>query len=353
MDILEQAWRLIVENAALIVALLGSPVLVAAGTRIAAIFQLRRVHLVTRADDPVIDLIEQVQRLHFPEEELDSPGLLAERIAASKFDMFKKPRAESAVILIYYRRRGKIHGYLSAEYFKKTRTIFFWYLVNVEISGKRRVERQGTADGEMEATAIAHDTKAAVKLIQKLSRVCNGINGSWRQIVAEVDATSAHKAIPRLKMFQRYAKSLARQAGNRNPLRWLFGAKKPGAPQVFKVDVPFKMPLHEAGFLFEAEKHETPAWLVFAPQDPSQLQMQDGRCSLPRARVDEMLETLRLSYQNADDPEYNRYIDGFYARLSQGLPEQCPLISRGSEFGASQRAARRRPVKTAAATSLE
>lgn len=345
-DLLTQIEKFLTEYRT-IVTVIGSPLVVLVAGKLflvlMSVFKLRRVHQIISADDPALGDVEDIQRVRFPIEERDPEGLLSQKIAASKFNMLGKPRSNAAMIVLYYKVGGKILAYLTAEHFRSERIIFFWYIAKgEEAPNVRPGERAGREPAESEV---------ATDLVSKLIRVCNGYGG-WDHVIAEVDSRDPHEAVTRLRRFQQYAWHLRyskfdhplRWLLQRPPLRWLFPPKPP-SPSVFKVDMPFKMPLHEAGFLFEAEKHETPAWLLVAPRENETVEKAGDRHVMPREQVVALIDVLRQSYHDPEEPEYSAYIAGFFGRAAQAVPDPSRLICRGSELDAGRPA--RRPARKA------
>ena len=327
-------------------AAIGSPlVLLLAGKLfllLYSIFKLRRVHQITSADDPALGKVEDIQRARFPIEERDPEGLLAQKIAASDFDMMKAPGSDAAMIVLYYKVGQEIVAYLTAEHFRAARIIFFWYIAKRDEAphAKASEAAQDPADSEM-----------ATHMVRKLLKVCRK-NGGWDRVIAEVDSRDPREAVMRLRKFQQYAWQLrfsyfdhpVRWLLQRGPLRWLFAQKKV-PPSVFKVDMPFKTPLHKAGFIFESERHETPAWLVVAPRDNEAVEEVGDRRFMPQEQVVALLDALRRSYEDPDEPEYSAYIAAFYDKIAKAVPDPSRLIFRLSELEA------RRPVLRSARTA--
>jgi hypothetical protein len=322
-EIIELIWQIFSDNRDLLITLVGSPVVVAIGARFYSIFQLRRVYQIKSADDGAIAAIEQIQERIFPKEECDPPGFLSQKIEDSHFDILGRPRSNQVMICLYYRKGRRFHGYLSAEYFVDTKTIFFWYLVNLRRSDSPYSKEKMGEEAE-DLGPDHYDTKVAVHLIKKLSRICNGIDGPWRQMIAEVDSSQVEEAVKRVSQFQRYSRTLRRSTWRGRLIR-LFKPTASQRPQVFKADMDFKMPLHDPGLLYEASRHETAAWLVIAPQAP--MEHKDGGPELDKARIGEIFESLVGSYRDKHEPRFNEYISRFYADLLAKLPERVRLVS--------------------------
>lgn len=340
-DLLTQIETFLTEYRA-VATVIGSPLVALLAGKLflmlVAVFKLRRVHQIVSADDPALGDVEDIQRIRFPIEERDPEGLLSQKIAASEFNMLGKPHSNAAMIVLYYKVGGKILAYLTAEHFRSERIIFFWYIAKgaetPNAGSDERTER-GPAESEV-----------ATDLVSKLIHICNGYGG-WDHVIAEVDSRDPHEAVMRLRRFQQYAWHLRfskfdhplRWLLQRPPLRWII-PRKPPAPSVFKVDLPFKMPLHEAGFLFEAEKHETPAWLVVAPRENEKVETVGGRHVMPREKVVALLDALRRSYEDPDEPEYSAYIATFYDTIAETVPDPSRLICRGPELAVDRAAPR-------------
>lgn len=333
MDFIKPIEQYLAEHPALIGAV-STPLAIWLGGKLLALvislFNLRRVHQIVSADDPALDEVETIQRIKFPIEERDPEGLLARKIAASDFDPMKRPRGDEAMIVLYYKRGRNVIAYLTAEYFKETRTIFFWYIALRDEHKDGAAEEGGSAAVPMDPG----DVRAALKMVKKLLTICDRIGGTWEHVIAEVDSRDMIEAVFRLRRFQQYA-WLLRYSNYDDPMRWpaqvwrwLRGGTGKQPPSVFKVEIPFRMPLHEAGLTFEAEKHETPAWLVVAPRDNEAVRKLGPDRVMPRDEVVTLLHALRNSYSDPDEPQYNAYITGFYDKLVSTVPEQSRLISR-------------------------
>ena len=327
-----------------LVAAIGSPlVLLLAGKLfllLYSLFKLRRVHQITSADDPALGKVEDIQRARFPIEERDPEGLLAQKIAASNFDMMKQPGSDAAMIVLYYKVGHEIVAYLTAEHFRAARVIFFWYIA------KRDEAPNARASKSVQAGQEPADSEMATHMVRKLLRVCQK-NGGWDHVIAEVDSRDPHEAVMRLRKFQQYARQLrysyfdhpVRWLVQRSPLRWLFKQGKV-PPSVFKVDMPFKMPLHEAGFIFEAQRHETPAWLIVAPKKNEAVEEVGDQHFMPQEQVVALLDALRRSYEDPEEPEYSAYIAAFYDKIAKSVRDPSRLIFRLSEVEARRPALR-------------
>lgn len=280
---------------------------------------------ITRPSDPDIGAIEYLQGLIFPENELDPPGVLAEKIRHSNFDIMKKPNSTQCLILLCHKVNGQINGYISAEYFVESRIIFFWYLVSVH---PRKVSAAiSSMDRQGKALADAYDKETALLLIKRLSAICNKIGKPWRYVMAEVDSEDPKNALARLAQFQAYRKAILNQMREQGMTA---SNAKPSA--VSKVDIDFMMPLHEPGMLAQAEAHETPAWLVIAAQRQIELASSEDGYVLTRADAEAMLRALQKSYTDVDEKAYNNYLAAFYGRLIDKLPDYCRLQQLRSEI---------------------
>jgi hypothetical protein len=312
-----------------------------------ALFSLRRAHQITSPDDPALDAVEAIQRRRFPVEERDPEGVLTEKIAASGFRVFRKPRSSAVMIVLYYRRGKDITAYLTAEYFADLRTVFFWYIA----MGDEDKPDGANSDASPGDPA---DAKAALRLVTKLLLICKRLGG-WDNVIAEVDARDGREALKRLRRFQHYAWHL-RHARFDNPLRpllmvgrWLGIGNATQRPSVFKRDVPFRMPLHEAGLVEEAQAHETPAWLVVAPRDNEALAKAPGGFpTLRRESVAVLLEALRRSYTDPEEPAFNSYIARFFETMAAQLPEESRLLSQRADIGSLGHVQPSRPPPLAA-----
>jgi len=285
-----------------------------------------RAVLIRSSHSRLVGWIEQIQERVFPADECDPRGVLGARIDRSKFDWFGRPRSDEAVIAIVYIKGRTPVAYLSAEYFRQNGGIFFWYIVSLR--DKKFKDELAHLDIDWDEIASAKGINIPAELVEKLLDVCGGEKWPWKYIVAEVDVDDLEVASLKVGDFQRVAGEVYR--------RWQENLLKrdnlphPEAkahdPQVFKVDVPFAMPLHDADLVHEAEAHESPGWLLFAPRTPKTYETGKNEYEIDGAEVrDDLLKTLRLGYHNGD-ADYDAYLAKFYERLASAVPERVKLI---------------------------
>jgi hypothetical protein len=279
----------------------------------------KKVWQIRSPRDPHISLIEKIQRETFPENELDPEGLLERRIAASRISRFGRARGDTVMIALYYKSKRRLRGYLSAEYFPGNNTIFFWYLVHV-----RRPDKE-TEPTEDDVEIAADERDVAVGLIREMFKICQRTGRPWHHLIAEIDVADANNARRKVRRFQMYGDKLRKAQG-------ADGIERRPLPAVFKVDMPFRMPLHDADMLQEATTRESPGWLVYAPNDVASHRRADGHYAITRADVGLLLDTLARSYHDGDNPGYNTYVKAFFAGLAAPLPEELPLIHTRSEM---------------------
>lgn len=284
-----------------------------------------RLVLVKRSDDPLVGWIEDVQQRIFPEDECDPRGLLGRRIDESNFDMFGRAHSDTWMIALVYLKRRTPVAYLSAQYFQQQRTIFFWYIFSLR--GKRM--REKLADMPIDWDDVdAVKERVSTRLLNKLLAVCDR-GRPWRYLVAEVDDENVGEARNKISAFQRLASEVIAEQSKRPLARW----RRRGAPvdlneRVFKVDIPFKMPLHDPDLIEKAREHESSGWLVFAPR--SKAPFKNGRGYAIESRIvrDELLNALiTLGYHHSENDEYNAYIEAFFRRMTANMPEKVALIA--------------------------
>ena len=287
-----------------------------------------RAVLVRRSGSRLVGWIEQVQERVFPADECDPRGVLGKRIERSRFSLMGQPKSDEAVIAIVYLKGRTPVAYLSAEYFRKTGGIFFWYIVSL----RDRKYKDALADMSINWDQVesVRDNIGA-ELIEKLLRVCARGREPWRYVVAEVDAGNADLARKKVGAFQRAGSEVIHRWMDdwRSKLRATLGGPKldPNKPRVFKIDVPFAMPLHDVDLLDEAAVHESPGWLLFAPRSVKAYRTDDGyEISGEEVRAG-VLETLRLGYSTGgEDEAFDAYISDFYAKLGAAVPERVQMI---------------------------
>jgi hypothetical protein len=284
-----------------------------------------RVVLIRSSRSRWVGWIEDVQEKIFPPDECDPRGVLGRRIDRSKFGLLGHPHSDDATVAIVYVKGRTPVAYLSAEYFRDVGIIFFWYIVSL----RDGAAREDLADLHLDWDEIASVREPiSPKLIAKLLDVCSGKH-PWNSVVAEVDVASIQRARQKVMSFQRAARTMIARILDHPIRRWRLLRRRvdPQAPRVFKVDIDFMMPLHDADLLDEAHKHESPGWLLFAPREPDRY-LRDGRYEIGGAEVgDRLLATLLMrSYHDPDHPAYNVYIADFYAQLTRDLPERVPLV---------------------------
>jgi len=283
-----------------------------------------RVKLLRNSRDPLVTWIEQVQERIFPPDECDPAGVLGRRIDRSRFDWLGRPQSDEVMIAIVYLKGRTPVAYLSAEYFRKTGGIFFWYIVSLH----DEKYKDALSDLRMDWSDIASVKESiSPKLIARLLKVCSGGRG-WRYVIAEVDSKDANEARKKVGAFQRAASDVIRQALRRLRARLTFGSGKPhpNDPRVFKLEMPFAMPLHDADMLDEAEVHESPGWLVFAPRTPDRYKVAGGYEIAGDEVRSDLLRTLVLLGYRSGDSAFDAYLASFYERLSAKVPERVRMI---------------------------
>jgi len=282
-----------------------------------------RVIHIRSSHSPSVQWIEDIQERVFPPDECDPRGLLGSRIRQSRFDLFGHPHSNEAMIAIAYVKGRQPVAYLSAEYFADLGAVFFWYIVSLEDQTLRTQLVDLNVDWQQVASV---KDGIPSRLIEKLLDVCSGGEG-WKYVVAEVDVAEIPRARKKVGAFQRYAHEILVRV-LRSPIKRLRlrGRKlDPDAPRVFKVDMDFMMPLHDADQLHEAHQHESPGWLVFAPRIPERYR-RNGRYEIASAEVkNELLNALLIrGYRSAENEDYNTYIRSFYEDMVRDLP---PIIA--------------------------
>jgi hypothetical protein len=288
----------------------------------------RYVKHIVDPTDSMIEVIEEIQERSFPVDELDPPGLLAKRIAESNFDARGRSSADELTITVYHLRRGKIDGYLSSQYFPKHRTIFFWYIVHVGKSAEEAVDKDDVHAETRQRRGIS------IKLIRRMLRICDRTGTPWESVIAEVDIEKRREVLTKVRKFQMYSSEIAAGSWLARKARQVVPKRGPQkrAAQVFKVDVPFRMPLHDAGLLAEAESHESPGWLVFAPRNPARYHRGGEKYSIRHDEVARLIEALRLSYNDPGNPAYNLYVDAFFRNLTASYPAEMALVHRAAQM---------------------
>jgi hypothetical protein len=171
--------------------------------------------------------------------------------------------------------------------------------------------------------------KVSTRLLGKLLAVCDR-GADWRYLVAEVDDGNLGEARNKVSAFQRLASEVAVAQLKRHPVKRWFRRGVPADlnERVFKVDIPFKMPLHDPDLIEKAHEHEASGWLVFAPRSKAPFKNGKGYAIESRIVRDELLNALiMLGYHNAENDEYNAYIDAFFRRMTANMPEKVALIA--------------------------
>ena len=285
-----------------------------------------RAVLVRQSSSRLVDWIEQVQERVFPSDECDPRGVLGKRIDRSRFSWWGRTKSDAAMIAIVYLKGRTPVAYLSAEYFRQTGGIFFWYIVSL----RDKKYKDALADMSIKWDQIesVHDNIGA-ELIEKLLRVCARGKQPWRYVVAEVDAADADLARKKVGAFQRAASEVIHRWRD-DWATWLLAIGKPkldpNMPRVFKIDVPFAMPLHDVDLLAEAAAHESPGWLLFAPRSVDAYRTGGGYEINGQEIRESVLDTLRRSYSTGSNEAYDAYIAHFYARLGAAVPDRVQMI---------------------------
>lgn len=284
-----------------------------------------RVVVIRSSRHPLVGWIEDVQERIFPPAECDPRGVLGRRIDASRFSLFGQPRSDESMLAIVYMKGRTPVAYLSAEYFPAIGGIFFWYIVSLR-DGRFKEALSDLPLDWNEITSVKD--RISPRLIRKLLQVCSRGRG-WNYVVAEVDTDDLDLARKKVGAFQRCAEELLRERERSLAVR--LGMAKltshPNDPRVFKVDMDFVMPLHDSDMLHEAEAHESPGWLLFAPRQPG-LYKAGNDYSIDGAEVrNDLLKTLLLlGYRDPGNDAYGEYIGTVHARLVKDLPDKVRLI---------------------------
>jgi hypothetical protein len=284
-----------------------------------------RLVLIKRSDDPLVGWIEDVQHRIFPEDECDPRGVLGQRIDDSNFSLFGRARSDTSMIALVYLKRKTPVAYLSAQYFPQQRTIFFWYILSLR--GKRMREKLLDMTINWDDVDAVRE-KVSTRLLNKLLAVCDR-GPDWKYVVAEVDDENLGEARNKIFAFQRLASDVIAEQAKHPLARW----RRRGAPadlneRVFKVDIPFRMPLHDPDLIDKAGEHEASGWLVFAPRSKAPFKTGKGYAIEREIVRDQLLNALiMLGYRNSDNAEYNAYIDAFFRRMTANMPEKVALIA--------------------------
>jgi hypothetical protein len=250
---------------------------------------LRRPRVIRNPDDPDVDRIEQLQLRRFGPDETDELGIVRRFLAQNLRTEASSNKPKSQFIAITLKERRQLKGYLTAEYFPKEHLIFFWYIVH--------------------ATS-AQDDDAAVEMLGKLFQECDRIS-PWEHLMAEVESGDREKALSKMRRFRYYATKLA----------------KTDEPRVFKINVDYRMPVHDAALLGEAEKHELPAWLVYAPKSANEITHDGSRRFMSGHVVRRLLVTLILrGYRDETDEQYQAYLISKTRSEASKVPDPVELV---------------------------
>lgn len=279
---------------------------------------LDRDHIkqIRRPRDRDIRKIEKMMEI-FPENERDPDGVLARKIRNSKFNRFGRSSEDLVMIALIAKKDRKPYGFLTAEYIARDRTIFFWYLYHKALDHRRRGE--GEVDGK--------DEETCVKMITILSACADRVRmpllpapfsrpavdtWTWRHLVAEIDTAVGSEALAKVRRFQHFAQRVTGQT----------------TPRVFKVDMPFKMPLHDPDLVHEAVRHEADGWLVYAPRDLKQggLVVRSGRYYASSDYVSGLVRSIVTSYRHAHDAVYDDYLNDFLVRTTSSIPDPVEFV---------------------------
>jgi hypothetical protein len=87
------------------------------------------------------------------------------------------------------------------------------------------------------------------------------------------------------------------------------------------------MPVHDAALLGEAEKHELPAWLVYAPKSANEITHDGSRRFMSGHVVRRLLVTLILrGYRDETDEQYQAYLISKTRSEASKVPDPVELV---------------------------
>ncbi|MGC4077465.1 MAG: hypothetical protein QM702_10620 [Rubrivivax sp.] len=218
-------------------------------------------------------------------------------------------------------------GYLTAEYFPHSQTIFLWYL----LVDRTRVPQHKLQQG------------GSLKLLDAMSKGADRTGVRWKHIVTEVEAAPADLISARAKMltFRNAAEKLSRRA-KRTPVR------------VFRLPIDYRQPILHLELLKTASEHEVSEWLLYAPRHiAGEVAEWVEGVTISRDLATTLLDTLLIKgYARAfaHSPAYGTYCRKMLNSYVEALPEFLLLAENPRAItGAPDMPlglARNRPLKT-------
>lgn len=271
---------------------------------------VRRITTTTDAD--LVEM-EELQAEEFPsEDEADNTGrirLYLQRSAKGPGD----PSSTTPHMLVFVLKlKRRVCGYLTAQYFPHSETVFLWYLA----VSKRRVP-----------VPTVFQT-GAQQLLAEMVNAADATGVRWRHAITEVASDGVNFRGPRARMqhFNNAAEKLAKEAN-----RFDIG--------VAKLSLKYRQPTLRPQLVGEVSdeelhKHEENAWLLYVSRD--------GKSStMKRETARELLRTIVVNsygWAFADFVNYKPYAEALLLEYFASLPDQVEMTSD------SRRAADDHPV---------
>lgn len=263
-----------------------------------------KLHVVSITSELDADLvaIDELQSAHFSGDVADDVGAIYRSVADSRRGPPDITETRPYFIALALKFEDVVVGYLTAEYFQHTQTIFLWYLL---VDHKR-------------ISVHADRQRGSLMLIERMIREADATGIPWCHVLTEVESAPADLLTAKSKMllFNNAAQNLSRKF-------------RRDVVKVYRLPIRYRQPLLHPEHISDATAHEVPAWLLYAPRaNLKGLQIVDGRLNMSRELALELLDTLLIKsyqYNFRANPEYMPYAQTLLNELQSQLPERLVL----------------------------
>lgn len=269
-----------------------------------------KVRQITKRTDPDLVGLDELQQDEFGADVADPVGEVRSHVARSRKGRSQRDEDDHPYFLaLVLKYQGVVVGYLTAEYFTHSRTIFLWYLfVDKKRLPAHKVRQRG-----------------CLLLLAAMVKAADATGVEWRHIITEVEAEP--KDLPRarakLQLFQNAAEELSRRAG-RDTVR------------VFKLPIAYRQPILDLRWLDDPEQHEVKEWLLYAPRQLRDgLHLSGAQVLMDKSLANSLLDTLLLKAYGSAFPSsdrYRAYCGRKFAACTTDLPAEVRLSDQGDSM---------------------
>lgn len=259
-----------------------------------------RLHVrqITHAGDADLVGLDELQSATFTSDVADEIGEVRRYVSESSSGPADRSMTQPYFLAFVLKFRGIVCGYLTAEFFPHSQTIFLWYLL-------------------VDKTKVPQHTlqqRGSLMLLEAMAKGADRTGVPWEHIITEVEAAPSDLLSARAKMlvFKNAAEELSRRA-QRTPVR------------VFRLPIQYRQPILHVELLDDAAEHEVPEWLLYAPRDiAGHVVETDHGVTMSRALATTLLDTLLIKgYARAfaHSPPYGDYCRKMLSEYVETLPE--------------------------------